>query len=75
MSQHLGNRGGFGRAGHFHPPEGPVRFAWPSPSVKPKRLDLGFEIVGNTPEQFTAFQLAEYNRWKNVIEVGKITAD
>jgi tripartite-type tricarboxylate transporter receptor subunit TctC len=45
------------------------------PSVKPKLLDLGFEIVGNTPEQFTAFQLQEFNRWKKVIEVGHITAD
>ena len=45
------------------------------PVVKAKLLDLGFEIVANTPEQFTAFQLAEFNRWKKVIEVGKITAD
>ena len=45
------------------------------PAVKPKLLDLGFELVGNTPEQFTAFQAAEFARWKKVIEVGKITAD
>ncbi|MBF6991416.1 MULTISPECIES: Bug family tripartite tricarboxylate transporter substrate binding protein [Cupriavidus] len=45
------------------------------PAVKPKLLDLGFEIVANTPEQFTAFQASEYARWKKVIEVGKITAD
>ena len=45
------------------------------PGVKPKLLELGFEIVGNTPEQFTAFQAAEFARWKKVIEVGKITAD
>ena len=45
------------------------------PSVKPKLLELGFEIVANTPEQFTAFQAAEFARWKKVIEVGKITAD
>jgi tripartite-type tricarboxylate transporter receptor subunit TctC len=44
-------------------------------SVKPKLLGLGFEIVANTPEQFTAFQAAEFARWKQVIEVGKITAD
>jgi tripartite-type tricarboxylate transporter receptor subunit TctC len=46
-----------------------------APDVKTKLLDLGFEIVGNTPEQFTAFQAAEFARWKKVIEVGKITAD
>jgi tripartite-type tricarboxylate transporter receptor subunit TctC len=45
------------------------------PAVKPKLQELGFEIVGNTPEQFTAFQAAEFARWKKVIEVGKITAD
>lgn len=45
------------------------------PQTKTKLLDLGFEIVGNTPEQFTAFQAAEFARWKSVIEVGKIKAD
>ncbi len=45
------------------------------PAVKTKLLELGFEIVGNTPEQFAAFQAAEFARWKKVIEVGKITAD
>ena len=45
------------------------------PAVKPKLLDLGFEIVGNTPEQFAAFQAAEFARWKQVIDAGKITAD
>jgi tripartite-type tricarboxylate transporter receptor subunit TctC len=43
--------------------------------LKTKLLDLGFEIVGNMPEQFTAFQAAEFARWRQVIEVGKITAD
>lgn len=43
--------------------------------VKPKLRDLGFEIVGNTPEQFTAFQATEFARWKKVIEAGRITAD
>ena len=45
------------------------------PQVKPKLLDLGFEIVANSPEQFAAFQAAEFARWKKVIELGKITAD
>ena len=52
-----------------------VIMALNDPTVKPKLLELGFEIVGNTPEQFTAFQAAEFARWKKVIEVGKITAD
>ncbi len=45
------------------------------PVVKAKLLELGFEIVANTPEQFAAFQASEFARWKKVIEVGKITAD
>jgi tripartite-type tricarboxylate transporter receptor subunit TctC len=45
------------------------------PQVKAKLLELGFEMVGNTPEQFTAFQATEFARWKKVIEVGKIDAD
>ncbi|VFR30890.1 Tricarboxylate transport protein TctC [plant metagenome] len=44
-------------------------------SVKPKLLELGFEIVGNTPEEFTRFQAEEYARWGKVIETGKITAN
>jgi tripartite-type tricarboxylate transporter receptor subunit TctC len=43
--------------------------------VKKPLLDLGFEIVGNTPEQFTAFQASEFARWKKVIETGRISAD
>jgi tripartite-type tricarboxylate transporter receptor subunit TctC len=46
-----------------------------APDVKPKLLEQGFEIVGNTPEQFTAFQAAEFARWKQVITERKITAD
>ena len=45
------------------------------PDVKPKLLDLGFEIVGNTPAQFTAYQAAEFHRWKNLITSRKITAN
>nr|WP_315227735.1 tripartite tricarboxylate transporter substrate binding protein [uncultured Limnohabitans sp.] len=45
------------------------------PQVKPKLLDLGFEIVANTPEQFTAFQATEFARWKKLIETRNIKAD
>jgi len=45
------------------------------PSIKPKLLELGFEIVGNTPAEFTKFQAEEYDRWKRVIEVGHITTN
>ena len=46
-----------------------------APDIKPKLLEQGFEIVANTPEQFTTFQAAEYERWKKVITERKITAD
>ncbi len=46
-----------------------------APDIKPKLLEQGFEIVANTPEQFTAFQAAEFERWKKVITERKITAD
>jgi len=45
------------------------------PAVKEKLLAQGFEIVGNTPEQFGRFQAAEYAKWKQLIEARKITAD
>jgi tripartite-type tricarboxylate transporter receptor subunit TctC len=43
--------------------------------VKQKFAEIGLEVVANTPEQFAAFQQAEYARWKAVIETRKITAD
>jgi tripartite-type tricarboxylate transporter receptor subunit TctC len=45
------------------------------PQIKPKLLELGFEIVGDTPAHFTEYQAQEFKRWKKVIEVGHITAD
>lgn len=43
--------------------------------VKQKFAEIGIEVVANTPEQFAAFQQAEYARWKQLIETRKITAD
>ncbi|ART60776.1 LacI family transcriptional regulator [Acidovorax carolinensis] len=45
------------------------------PQTKAKLLELGFELVLNTPEQFAAFQAAEYARWAKLIVARKITAD
>jgi len=45
------------------------------PEVRKQFDALGFEIVANTPEQFAAFEKAEYERWKKVIETGNITAN
>ena len=38
-------------------------------------LEMGFEIVASTPEQFQAFLTEELARWKQVIETGKITLE
>jgi tripartite-type tricarboxylate transporter receptor subunit TctC len=45
------------------------------PQVNGKLLDLGFELVLNTPEQFAAFQAAEYSRWQKLITSRNIKAD
>jgi tripartite-type tricarboxylate transporter receptor subunit TctC len=45
------------------------------PSVKEKLVAQGFEIVGNTPEQFAKFQAIEFARWKKLIQARHITAD
>ncbi|WP_137045600.1 tripartite tricarboxylate transporter substrate binding protein [Pseudolabrys sp. FHR47] len=45
------------------------------PAVSKPLVDVGFEVVANTPEQFAAFQASEFNRWKKVIEAGNITAE
>jgi tripartite-type tricarboxylate transporter receptor subunit TctC len=45
------------------------------PQVKSKLLDLGFEMVANSPEQFTSFQAAEFARWKKLIQTRNIQAD
>ncbi|PZP28528.1 MAG: LacI family transcriptional regulator [Roseateles depolymerans] len=54
---------------------GAIVTALNAPDVRPKLLEQGFEIVANTPEQFTAFQAAEFERWRKVITERKITAD
>ena len=45
------------------------------PSIKPKLLELGFEVVLNTPEQFAAFQASEFSRWQKLITSRGIKAD
>ena len=52
-----------------------IKDALNDPAIKPRLLELGFEIVANTPEQFTAFQASEFARWKKLIETRNIKAD
>jgi tripartite-type tricarboxylate transporter receptor subunit TctC len=44
-------------------------------ATKAKLLDLGFEMVLNTPDEFSKFQAAEYGRWQRLIRERKISAD
>ncbi|HRN76081.1 tripartite tricarboxylate transporter substrate binding protein [Ottowia sp.] len=45
------------------------------PETKAKMLELGFEMVLNTPEEFARFQAAEYARWGKLIADRKISAN
>jgi tripartite-type tricarboxylate transporter receptor subunit TctC len=45
------------------------------PQVKKSFTDVGFEVVGNTPEQFVAYQQKESARWKHLIETRKISVE
>ncbi len=46
-----------------------------SPDIKKQFNDIGFDVVASTGAQFTEFLTAETQRWKTVVEAGKITAD
>jgi tripartite-type tricarboxylate transporter receptor subunit TctC len=45
------------------------------PTVMSKLLELGFEVVLNTPEQFAAYQASEFTRWQKLITSRNIKAD
>lgn len=45
------------------------------PELRKRFMEQGLEIVGNTPEEFTRFQAQENERWKQLIQTRKITAD
>jgi tripartite-type tricarboxylate transporter receptor subunit TctC len=42
------------------------------PDTVKKFNDIGFEVVGNSPEEFDRFLTAELARWKQVVEQGGI---
>ena len=42
------------------------------PENRKRMEEVGFEIVANTPEQMAQFQVQELERWRQVIQVGKI---
>ncbi len=42
------------------------------PANRKQMEEIGFEIVANTPEEMAKYQAQELERWRQVIEVGKI---
>jgi tripartite-type tricarboxylate transporter receptor subunit TctC len=46
-----------------------------APDVKKQFTDLGFDVVATTGAQFSDFLKAEVDRWKTVVETGKITVE
>ena len=46
-----------------------------APDIKAQFEAVGFEVVANNGEEFRKFLTGEIARWKNVIEVGKISAE
>jgi len=43
--------------------------------IRARLQELGFELVLNTPDQFAAFQAAEFARWQRLIQSRNIKAD
>lgn len=46
-----------------------------APEVKGRLEELGFKVVGDTPEEFSAFVKAEVDKWGGVIRSGRIILD
>jgi tripartite-type tricarboxylate transporter receptor subunit TctC len=46
-----------------------------APETERRLGEVGFEVVGSTPEEFAAFQAEEIARWRHVVAAGGITAD
>jgi len=51
---------------------GAIRTALKDPAVEPRLVELGFDVVANSPEEFAAFQEAEIARWRQVVQAGNI---
>ena len=45
------------------------------PDMRERLAGLGLDPVGNTPDEFAAFQQAEIARWAKLVKEAKITAD
>jgi len=45
------------------------------PDMRTKLFSMGFDPVGNTPEQFNTYIHSEVNRWGKVIRDAKIKVE
>jgi tripartite-type tricarboxylate transporter receptor subunit TctC len=45
------------------------------PDVRARFRDLGFDVVGNAPDEFAAFLRAENTKWKKIAEVSHTRLD
>lgn len=45
------------------------------PDVRERMATMGLEPVGNTPEEFAAFQRAEIAKWAKVVKAANIKAE
>ena len=45
------------------------------PDVQKRFVDLGFDVVGNTPEEFGQFLRAENDKWKKIAEIAGTKLD
>jgi len=46
-----------------------------APEVRERFATQGFDVVANTPEQYSAFQRAEIERWSQVVKQKGVTPD
>ena len=51
---------------------GAIIAALRNPTVEPRLIEAGFDVVGSTPEEFIAFQAAEIARWRQVVQRGNV---
>ena len=52
-----------------------IIFALNDSQTKKSFVDIGYEVVANTPEQFAQYQAQENAKWKKLIESRNITAN
>ena len=46
-----------------------------SPEIRDRMVQAGFDVVANTPEEFSVFMKAEIERWTKVVNTGGIKAE